>query len=165
MLGVDTVEGQRLLEEEREAVKMFLKHFPNLGWIDTPKQHPVTVDGFLYLSRKSEAQCLSAVVEVKTRRTTVEEQNERYGPDMLITTDKLLRGSEMSRACYAPFVIMEWFVNDRTLLVWKVTDRRGKFIVPFTTKQMNVRKSLTGGRTQRACSILPMSHAKTYKDK
>lgn len=164
MLGVDTPEGQRLLGEERKAVSLFLRHFPALGWIDTPKQHPVTVDGFLYLSRKQQAQHLSAVVEVKTRRASVEEQCERYGPHLMITAEKLIRGAEISRLCYAPFVLMLWFVEDCTLFVWKMTDRRGRFLVPFEARPMNVRESLTGGRTERFCAFLPLSAAKQYNE-
>ena len=90
-MDILTPKGQETLKHEERALEII-----GLPYIETPKDEPADVDGFIY------DEAIRCVYEVKCRNVTAE-QIIKWG-SWLITQDKVYRGSRIAKSLCVPFV-------------------------------------------------------------
>jgi len=154
-MDVLTERGKSSVEYERAAIEKFSMAYPDQRFIDTPKHRPSAVDG-VFMRQGA----LSAVVEVKTRNLTREKLRNEYEDKWLITADKVDAGRTLSRLLRVPFVGLLYLIPDETLLVLRITDSMGQWVVDFDRRKTVTRKTINGGEVERMNAFLPLATAK-----
>ena len=156
MLDINSPLGQEALAGEREAVELFLRHYPVYRYVSTPKALPASVDGFL--EREGVVQ---AVVEVKVRSMTRDKLRE-YGDEWLLTADKVERGRLVSAELCIPFVGFLYLLPERRLLTLAITDQEGRYMFDYHVRETYTKKTCNGGDALRFNAYLPVGTAREY---
>lgn len=103
------------------------------------------------------------IAEIKSRRMagdkTLTRSYLRSNGGYLITNDKLTHGSEASFVFEVPFFLIVNLLEERVILIWKVTDERGQFLFDFETRDTATQATCNGGEIVRTNSYLPVDKA------
>ena len=158
-MDVLTPAGQQTIQDELEAVFIWGQHHPDLIYCHTPKNRESPVDAVLTKGQK-----VCGVVETKCRydMTTGEFFNERGGM-WLITFEKIINARQVAMALGVPLLGFLYIVQDKRLLVKKITDAYGKFIIDMSIQNTETQMTVNGGSIVRSNAYLNMRDCKVYE--
>jgi hypothetical protein len=157
-MDVLTPAGQQTIQDELEAVFIWGQHHPDLIYCHTPKDRESPVDAVL---TKSSRVC--GVVETKCRYDMTVEQffNEREGL-WLVTFDKIINARQVALSLGVPLLGFLYIVQDKTLLVKKITDAYGKFLIDIDITNTTTQMTVNGGSIVRSNAYLDMKGCQVY---
>ena len=155
-LDIDTQKGQQTKVWE-DACMTLLAHHTGLTWSKT--KEPCEVDGILTDRKKD----LRFVVEQKSRQMTYERLMRDFDGYWLITADKLRHLADAAKMFHDPALGVLYLVPDETVLVLRLTDAEGQFLVPYRTERTVTQKTVNGGTAQRLNAYLSMKTAAVYR--
>lgn len=161
-MDINTPKGQKSLEYEREATELYCYLHPEFGFIETDKNEPAAIDGFLYLHHM---RMVKAIVEVKARDMTLDTLQNKFDNTWLITYDKLLKGREIANLCRSSFVGMLYLIPDKTLLTIRISDSFGDWCQDFSVRETETQETINGGKVTRKNAYIPMRNAMMHKRK
>jgi hypothetical protein len=154
-MDILTPKGQKTLEDEDKARKIFEAHYPAFKYVQTPKNKPADVDAILVRDG-----VVAGVVETKCRydcdltkfRTT-------YGCRWLVTYDKLVRGAELSESLCVPFVGFLYIVQSNVLLI-KTLFQHGNWTVDIRVEETRTQRTVNGDTIVRTNGYVDMSDSR-----
>ena len=130
-----------------------IKEKYNIDIIETDKDSPALCDGFMVQNG-----IITGVFESKCRNATVQ-TFEKWG-SWLITYEKLDGLAWMSnKLCISAFGFV-YCIQDDAILMWRITDREGNYIVELDLKKSKTQATINGGQAERVNAYLPFGHAK-----
>lgn len=156
-MDILTERGKETLEQERDAVAVWLNHYPDLTYNETPKGRPADIDAILTNKRHE----IIGVVETKCRVSmSLREFDEEYESMWLVTFDKILRGIDVSNALQVPLVGFLYFPHDITLLVKNIYCPRNGLQTPMEVRNTKTQRTVNGGTIMRDNAYIDMSKAR-----
>lgn len=154
-LDIMTPKGQETLRQEKVCAAIF-EHYAaawGLSYIRTKKDMPCRFDA--YLVRDGE---IVAAVEQKSRAMS-RWQLARFKDEWLVTYDKILAASKHAAELYVPLLGFMYLIPDRLLLVVKLTDKHGNFMVDVRQQRSVTQRTCNGGKIERLNGYIPMATA------
>jgi hypothetical protein len=154
-LDILTELGQKSVADEREAARIWERHFP-LPYISTPKDRPAWVDAVIL--RRGE---ILYAVETKCRydmdlKRFTEERNSEW----LITAEKIDKAKIVCEALCVPLLGFLYLVPDKCLLVDKILDEKGNIVIGIKYQDTATQKTINGGTIVRRNAFINMLEAK-----
>ena len=117
---------------------------------------PLSFDGFICKSHM-----VVAMFEVRTRKGHVYNDGivfrGRKYPTYMITKRKLDKCSEYSKYLNLPFVLFVYFEYNHSFLIYKISDKRGNFLIDFETQKTKSQYSVNGGVAYRENAFIDVS--------
>lgn len=154
-LNINTPRGKHSQRHEQELISALSVKWPNLSWVDTPKDMPAAVDG-LWINKHGS---VHAVVETKCRDLTEDLFLGRYDGEWLITADKLKHGCTVAVLLGVPFYAYLALVPDGVLYYRKISDSRGKRLANWREEKTTTPRNINGGSVERVNAFLQMRDA------
>ena len=158
-LAIHTERGQEFTAYE-EAMRLMWEELTGWQYISTPKHLPASVDAVL-LDREG---MLAGTAETKCREMTVEEFTTRHKEQWLVTFDKLCDGRRVSKGLGVPFYGFLYLVPSETLMVVRVSNEKGQFVVPMTNLVTDTKYDCNGGDASRYNAFVDMRKAKIFRE-
>lgn len=149
-MDILTPKGQESLRYERVALEAYRFAHPDVHIFETRKDTDAKIDGMLV--RDDE---IVGIFETKCRNAT-HEQMKKWGT-WLITHQKVVDAAVISELMRVPFYGFLYLIPDNTLLVWQVTDERGKYLFQFESENTRTQATINGGTANRKNAFLPVS--------
>ena len=157
-LDVLTINGQKSIADEQNAKAIFIRNFPQYSYIETPKAKAADVDAFL-----TKNGVIEAIIETKCRYdVTLEEFNQRYEGQWLVTFDKLERAKILAKILKIDVVGFLYIVKSRTLLIQKIIGD-GEYIGRIVIDKTKTQKTINGGSIERINAFIDMTKARNIK--
>lgn len=154
-LDVNTPRGQQSVADEQRAAQLFMGKFAGYSYLQTPKDQPADVDAILTLGNE-----MRQVVETKCRYDCdLDKFLGAYGGQWLVTYDKIVRSMAVAKALKVGLMGFVYLVPSKTLLVQRITDAAGNFLVPFEVKMTQTKATTNGGLATRANAFVDMTNA------
>ena len=158
-MDILTEKGQISQQQELDAVGLFLRKYPALSYIHTPKNRPVCFDGFVVKDNE-----VKSLVEVKCRNILGQKLKTAYNNEWLITYDKFLEIQKIAEVLYLPITFFFYLVPEKTLLVKRVWDPETKQIAKHYVETRNTQATVNGGRKICDCMFIDVSNATVIKE-
>lgn len=160
-LAIHTERGQEFAAHE-EAMRLMWEGITGWQYISTPKDQPASVDAVL-LDRDG---MLAGTAETKCRDMTVEEFASRHRYQWLITFDKLCDGRRVSKRLGVPFYGFLYLVPSEVLMVIRISNERGQFVVPMTNLESDTKYDCNSSSAdaRRYNAYIDMNKAKTFQE-
>jgi hypothetical protein len=155
-LDIYTERGQVSLTQEGMLLCGFQSSFKDYYVVQTPKDEPSDIDGFLI--KKG---VIAAVFESKCRNATIA-QMKNWGNEWLVTYDKLIRGIEVSKSLCVPFIGMLYLVDSEVGLSVRIADKYGNIIPKIRLERTETQKTINGGKIIRTNAYIDISLAKQF---
>ena len=154
-MDILTTKGQATLKDEQRAADIFKKHFPTYQYLETPKDMPAVVDALLYERE------LMAVVETKCRYDMdYDKFCHAYNCEWLVTFDKINKGAKLAASLGVCLVGFLYIVPSDYLLVQKLSDTDGNFIVDIHLRETETQRTINGGLITRTNAFINMKGAR-----
>lgn len=154
VLDILTKKGQVTLEQERRAIEIWHSHFPNLIYMNTPKNMPAVVDAVLF----DGSECC-AVVETKCRTMSWATFTTSYDTKWLVTFEKILKAQEAAEALQVPLLGFLYLVEDDLLLCARIWTPKKGWGVPFCVEKTKTQTTVNGGSIWRDNAYIDMAKA------
>ena len=138
---------------------MFTTSFPAFNFIETPKDQPADIDGFIVRD-----DVVISGVEVKCRNMTSLELRERFGNKWLITADKLDRGVAVCKRLCVDFRGFLYLVPDKVLIIVPIFSMAGGWLVEPEYDYSETQKTVNGGLAQRLNAYIDVTGAKAIAE-
>lgn len=151
-MDILTPKGQITAAQERRAIEVFRGKYPDLAYMHTRKDAPVTIDALLVKNNT-----VVAAVETKCRKMTMEDL-KAFDDEWLITFDKIVDGRRIAQELAVPFVGLLYLVPEDVLIVQKICDELGDFIVPMKIKKTETQATVNGGTIKRWNAYLKLTN-------
>lgn len=152
--------GQQTLQDEQEAVEIWHRHFPELRYMETPKDQPAIVDAVIANSSNR----IVCVTETKCRYDMdLSKFMGDYEGRWLITYDKVNSARKVAAALCVPLVGFLYIVPSRTLLYKKLTDANGQFTCDMQIAETFTQATCNGGVALRENAYIDMNTAKQLR--
>jgi len=154
-LDVNTPRGQQSVADEQLAAILFTGKFAGYSYLQTPKKKAADVDAILTLDNE-----MRQVVETKCRYDCdLDKFLGAYGGQWLVTYDKIVRSMAVAKALKVGLMGFVYLVPSKTLLVQRITDAAGNFLVPFEVRMTQTKATTNGGLATRANAFVDMTNA------
>lgn len=127
--------------QEQEAIRLFEDSFREFSFIETPKDRPADIDGFII---RSPATLVSAV-EVKCRNMTMDTFTNQYGKKWLITADKVDRCVNISKSLGIDFRGFLYLVPEKTLLIVPIWSYEKGYVCQIDREVTETQATVNGG--------------------
>ena len=154
-MDINTPRGQESLAQERRLIKSFAAVM-NCDVIETDKNHPAKVDGFLVKDY-----VIVGVFESKCRKTNVSQMN-RWGAEWLLTHQKLLDGVEVSKLLCVPFYGVIYLLDEPIGVFIKLTDEAGNLTANVRVEETRTQATINGGTAVRKNAFIDLSTSYTF---
>lgn len=153
-MDILTPKGQRTLEQEREAVRLFTRTYSGYGFVETPKSRPADIDGFVVFNG-----AIVSGVEVRCRNLTLADLKHKFDNRWLITSDKVDRGISLCRSLGVDFRGFLYLVPDRTLLIVPVWSYEKGMIADIDLEHTVTQATVNGGTALRLNAYVDVTGA------
>ena len=144
--------------QEQDAIQSFLARYPDFDFIETPKDRPADIDGFLV-----KGAALVCGVEVKCRMMTLKDLMGKYQGTWLITNDKIDRGIALCRSCGVDFNGFLYLVPESRLLLVPIWSYEKGLICKMTIEQTETQATVNGGIATRLNAYIDVTAAKVIE--
>lgn len=123
---------------------------------------PLSFDGFICNRNR-----VIALFDVRTRKASVYGdgilfRNKKY-PTYMISKKKLDKCVEYSKYLNLPFALCVYFENNDSFLLYRILDKRGKFLINFNVEKTKSQYSVNGGIAYRENAYINVSDGKIIK--
>jgi hypothetical protein len=157
-MDILTPRGLQTLEDEHKAARIWTGHYPAYQYVMTPKEEPAVVDAVLVKDK-----IVVAVVETKCRYDmTIQDLMSHRNGEWLVTHEKLLKARQVGLGLGVPLVGFLYMVQDKVLLVQKLTDTDGNFVVEMRLEETTTQQTVNGGIVTRRNAFIKMHNASVY---
>lgn len=143
-LDIATPAGQTALAQERALLRAVEVSFPAIRCVETKKDAPAKVDGFLV----GKGGIVTGVFESKCRDLS-REQLRRFGDEWLITFEKIAAGADLARSLCVPFFGFLHLTPDGRGLALRITDEAGNFLPRIRLARTETQRTVNGGLAVR----------------
>ena len=157
LMDILTPKGQETREQEREAIALFLESFPDFSFIETPKNMPADIDGFIVGIPSG---TIISGVETKCRNMTASDLANRFHNQWLITADKLDRGVDVCKRLGIDFRGFLYLVPDKMLLIVPIYSAKDGWLVEPDYEYSKTQATVNGGEAMRLNAYVDVSKAK-----
>jgi hypothetical protein len=154
-MDILTPKGQETLAQEREAISLFLQSFPGFEFIETPKDTPADIDGFI-----TRDGTIISGVEVKCRNMTVDVLDTKYKYQWLVTADKLDRGVSVCERLGTDFRGFLYLVPDKMLFIVPIFSYKDGWLIEPEYEMTKTQATVNGGHAERLNAYVDVSKAK-----
>lgn len=145
------------------AIRLFTESFPGFEFIETPKDRPGDIDGFIVRPNDDEYSWSSGTVvsgvEVKCRNMSAHELKKQFGNRWLITADKLDRGIALCRSIGVDFRGFLYLVPDRVLYIVPIWSFERGFVADVEIDRTETQATVNGGTALRLNAYVNVSKA------
>jgi hypothetical protein len=157
-LDINTPKGQISLVHERRMMEKINQLWSDreISFMDTHKKYDSACDGFLV-----KMNTVIAIHESKCRNLTYE-QLQGFGT-WLITAEKIEKCKIISEYLKIPFLGFLYLIPDDRILMWKITDEKGKYLFDFEKEKTQTQRTVNGGIANRLNAFLPVKYAEELK--
>lgn len=153
-MDILTPKGQETLKQEWEAVQMFLNRFPKYEWVDTPKDKPADIDGFICWDGT-----LISAVEVKCRDMTSRTLFGDFNGEWLVTADKIERGIAVANSLGVDFRGFLYLVPEKQLLIVKIWQYGTGLVCNMRKAETRTQATVNGGMVERVNAYIDVTTA------
>lgn len=160
MLVVNTPEGQKLMQYQRDALDLFVRRFPKMTYKQTAtigENAKAVIDALFY---KENDEGVSFAAEVKSRYITHQKLKTDYDNEWLLSLKKIDQIKILSDLLQIPFWGFLYLRPENTLLYIKIYDPLQK---DFTCEMRVEPKTTTGpvihDTTTELCAFINMKDA------
>lgn len=140
--------------QEKAAIQSFLEKYRDFDFIETPKDEPADIDGFII-----KGGTIVSGVEVKCRMMTCDHLMHDYKGRWLITYDKIERGIAVCRSLGVDFRGFLYLVPDKTLLIVKLWDHKTGKTADMDLEETRTQATVNGGSIIRLNSYVSVAGA------
>jgi len=154
-MDILTPKGQETLAQEREAISLFLQSFPGFEFIETPKDTPADIDGFI-----TRDGTIISGVEVKCRNMTADELASKYQHQWLVTAHKLDRCVALCRRLGVDFRGFLYLVPDKMLFIVPIFSYKDGWLIEPEYEITKTQATVNGGHAERLNAYIDVSGAK-----
>ena len=154
-MDILTPKGQETLAQEREAISLFLQSFPGFEFIETPKDTPADIDGFI-----TRDGTIISGVEVKCRNMTVDVLDTKYKYQWLVTADKLDRCVALCKRLGVDFRGFLYLVPDKMLFIVPIFSYKDGWLIEPEYEMTKTQATVNGGIAERLNAYIDVSKAK-----
>jgi len=158
-LDINTPRGQESVAEETEMFNIIKSKNPSCQFFHTPITKASLIDGFI-----TQKQQLLAIYEAKCRRHSLETFQHQFQNEWMISSHKLLAGAQLSKMLEVPFVGYLYIVPNKIVLSAKITNDKGRFIIPIRFAEKQTSASCNGGIMQDTCGFINLQRMKIMSD-
>ena len=137
-----------------DAIQIFLGKYPDFDFIQTPKDTPADIDGFIVRGGT-----IISGVEVKCRMMSYHDLMNKYKAEWLITHDKIERGISVCRSLGVDFRGFLFLVPEQILLVVRIWDFKTGETVGMELEETRTQATVNGGSIVRLNAYVDVSHA------
>jgi hypothetical protein len=137
---------------------MFGRNFRDFEFIETPKDKPASLDGFI-----ARDGTLVHGVEVKCRNMTARQLRVDYGNRWLVTADKIDRCVNICRELGIGFRGFLYLVPDDLLFIVPIWED-GKYVSDIEYEATETRATINGGVAIRQNAFIDVSKAKVIAE-
>ena len=153
-MDILTPKGQQSKKHETIAANIFCKEFPDITYIETPKDKPAKIDALLF----SHGEIIRAV-ETKCRNTTLDEFRNSFKNEWLITFEKVDSCRLLSAALGVPLVGFLYLIPSNVLMVVQISDERGIFTQKIRIEATKTQQTINGGTAVRNNAYIEMNNS------
>ena len=154
-MDILTPKGLETLAQEKEAISLFLQSFPGFEFIETPKDTPADIDGFI-----TKNGAIISGVEVKCRNMTVDVLDTKYKYQWLVTADKLDRGVSVCERLGTDFRGFLYLVPDKMLFIVPIFSYQAGWLIEPEYEMTKTQATVNGGIAERLNAYVDVSKAK-----
>ncbi len=154
-MDILTPKGLETLAQEREAISLFLQSFPGFEFIETPKDTPADIDGFV-----TRDGTIISGVEVKCRNMTADELASKYQHQWLVTAHKLDRCVALCRRLGVDFRGFLYLVPDKMLFIVPIFSYKDGWLIEPEYEMTKTQATVNGGIAERLNAYIDVSKAK-----
>ncbi len=154
-MDILTPKGLETLAQEREAISLFLQSFPGFEFIETPKDTPADIDGFI-----TRDGTIISGVEVKCRNMTADELASKYQHQWLVTAHKLDRCVALCRRLGVDFRGFLYLVPDKMLFIVPIFSYKDGWLIEPEYEMTKTQATVNGGIAERLNAYIDVSKAK-----
>ena len=154
-MDILTPRGRETLKQEKEAIRLFMGSFPGFEFIETPKDQPADIDGFI-----AKENTIISGVEVKCRIMSVSDLKHRYNSRWLITHDKIERGIRVCRSLGVDFRGFLYLVPEKMLFIVPIFSYKDGWVTEPEYEMTKTQATVNGGVAERLNAYVDVSKAK-----
>jgi hypothetical protein len=155
-MDILTEKGQETKRQEDAAIVLWHDRYPNLRYIETPKDKPASVDGLIVKNG-----VIQAVVETKCRQCSVIEFTVTWESRWLVTAEKIKKGASIARELCVPFVGFLYLPEAKILMHKTLWHPDKGWVAALEEKETRTQATVNGGSVIRLNAFIDMSDAKT----
>jgi hypothetical protein len=156
-LNINTPRGQVALGYEQILIKSIEAHWPQYSVIQTPKDQPAEVDGFLVKEGE-----VAAVIETKTRACDLAQMNS-WNNEWLLSHDKLCHGSEIARRLRVPFIGFIFLIKEPIGISIKLSDKEGNILPSARLDRTTTKRNINGGEVIRTNAFISLKTGNKFQ--
>jgi len=154
-LDINTPRGQESVAEETEMFNLIKSKNPSCKFFHTPITKASLIDGFI--TRNEE---LIGIYESKCRRHSLETFQNQFQNEWMMSCHKLLSGAQLSKMLEVPFVGYLYIVPNKIVMSVKITNEKGRFIIPIRFAEKKTSACCNGGTMQDTCGFINLKSMK-----
>lgn len=154
-MDILTPRGQETLRQEREATSLFCNTFSGFGFVETPKDRPADIDGFIL----HDGYAISGV-EVKCRNMSRDELFNRFNGRWLVTHDKIERCISLCRRVGVDLRGFLYLVPDKVLLIVPIWSYTRGLVCDIELDHTKTQATVNGGEALRLNAYIDVAGAK-----
>ena len=158
-MDILTPKGQETLKQDRMAVGLFTSTFPKFQFVETPKDRPALIDGFIH----QEGILLSGV-EVKCRNMTASDLAGKFKNRWLITHEKVEQGISLCNKLGVDYRGFLYLVPDRLLMVVPIWAYGRGFVSDIEIEETVTQATVNGGTALRLNAFIDVSRARVIHE-
>jgi len=140
--------------QEQDAIQIFLGKYPDFDFIETPKDKPADIDGFIV-----KGGTIISGVEIKCRMMTDHDLMNAFSGKWLITHDKIERGIAICRSLGIDFRGFLYLVLDKRLLIVKLWDCETGETAGMELEESRTQATVNGGSIVRLNAYVDVRNA------
>jgi len=137
-----------------DAIQSFLGKYPDFDFIETPKDQPADIDGFIV-----KGGTIISGVEVKCRMMSYHDLMNKFNSEWLITYDKIERGIAICRSLGIDFRGFLYLVPDQILIIVKIWDYKTREDCIMKIEETRTQATVNGGSIVRLNAYVDVSNA------
>lgn len=137
-----------------DAIQSFLGKYPDFDFIETPKDQPADIDGFIV-----KGGTIISGVEVKCRMMSYNDLISKFNSEWLITYDKIERGIAICRSLGIDFRGFLYLVPEQILIIVKIWDYKTREDCIMKIEETRTQATVNGGSIVRLNAYVDVSNA------
>jgi hypothetical protein len=135
------------------AIRIFLKRYPRFSYVETPKDQPADIDGFI-----CRGTTMVSGVEVKCRMMSYHDLINKFDSEWLITYDKIERGISICRSLCIDFRGFLYLVPEKILIIVKIWDHKTGEDCIMKIEETRTQATVNGGSIVRLNAYVDVSN-------
>lgn len=144
---------------------MFTESFRGFDFIETPKDRPADIDGFVIQRHPGNSSgTLICGVEVKCRNMEVDQLKGEYQNRWLVTADKVDRGVAICKGLGIDFRGFLYLVPNKMLLIVPIWSYEKGYVADIEYEQSQTQATVNGGLAVRINAYIDTSKAKVVAE-